>query len=591
MHLYLDFYSEINQAPTLYITNSVFYSKQLKMKPLYSFFLAFFAINVAQSQTLNISPSQLYVDEELSLVVCHLYNIEDYSDLSAYEELDLIFNHEVYGFDAMPDSLSYKAAYLVNNNSTQYQLYFTSLPLISINSDTNIPDEPKVAAFLNYDDEHKQFNSIIGIEVRGGSSQSYPKKSYDLELWQDATGEESHSESFGDMRSDDDWILNGLYNEPLRMRNFINHKLWLDIHQVHYQEQEEEAKAGADVEYVEMFLNGKYNGVYLLTEQIDRKLLKLKHYENNTIQGELYKAISWGGAPTFDALLPFDNNDRLWNAYSYKYPKVSEITDWQYIYDFIDFVMNSDDQSFTDEVWSRFEQNNFIDYFLFLNMIAAGDNTGKNIYLAKYDQNHPYFYTPWDMDGSLGNTWQGLPTNYPYGIYSNKFYDRVFELNPGGFKTKVRNRWNELRDNIFNTQNLRNRVLAPYNYLTDNKVYEREAMIYPTHPFSESDKNYLVNWLNSRLLYLDSEIHDITPIDHIHQENTLSLYPNPSKNTVFLKVVDAIKADEVYQIYNELGQKIQTAQLDNLSIDISTLPNGFYFLKLKGELLKFVKMN
>ena len=61
------------------------------------------------------------------------------------------------------------------------------------------------------------------------------------------------------------------------MRSFITNKLWNKIHQPHYSNRAPEAAAGADLMFVEVFLNRSYNGLYQLSEQVSRELLQLKN--------------------------------------------------------------------------------------------------------------------------------------------------------------------------------------------------------------------------------------------------------------------------------------------------------------------------
>ena len=148
------------------------------------------------------------------------------------------------------------------------------------------------------------------------------KKTYDLEFWNDEIGADTKNVQFGELRLDDDWILDALYNEPLRLRSYVANKIWLQMHTPNYLSEEPNAKAGANVKYVEMFVNHQYNGIYNLSEQIDPKQLKLVKF-NNTMSGELYKGISWG-ATTFTALPNYNNELRQWSGYEFKHPKEEE---------------------------------------------------------------------------------------------------------------------------------------------------------------------------------------------------------------------------------------------------------------------------
>lgn len=73
----------------------------------------------------------------------------------------------------------------------------------------------------------------------------------------------------------------------------------------------------------------------------------------------------------------------------------------------------------------------------------------------------------------------------------------------------------------------------------------------------------------------------------------VTLYPNPSANKLYLNNYN--HTIEKYQIYNSIGQKVNSTLYENQFIDISSLENGVYFLKLeteKGvEQLSFIKSN
>ena len=106
------------------------------------------------------------------------------------------------------------------------------------------------------------------------------------------TGEETNSLPLLNMRDDDDWLLFGLYNEPLRIRNVMNHQLWQDIHTPYYIDEEEDAMAGIKTQYIELAVNNEYMGIYALCEQMDRKQLQLKKYKHIPLEVNYIKALA-----------------------------------------------------------------------------------------------------------------------------------------------------------------------------------------------------------------------------------------------------------------------------------------------------------
>lgn len=544
---------------------------------------AFFSLS--QVLTLDLPDTQAYVDQELRLIVARIDDMDRYSDLSGFSALEAVIDTMVYRFDGLPSSLDYESAYEATADGSRYTLYFTELPLIGIESQDSIVDEPKVLGTLTYTDEIQTLSTAIGVELRGGSTLTAPKNTLDIELWQDAITMESRDEKFGDLRSDDDWILDAMYNEPLRMRSFFAHKLWLEMHSLYYKDEEPKAKSGADVLYVELFLNGRYNGVYALSEQLDRKQMKLKSYKEE-IRGELYKGTTWG-APTYGNPPTFNNASREWAGYEYKYPKEDEATDWQSVFDFVSFVNSASDEDFVNEIWDRFDYDNYLDYFIFLNVLRATDNTGKNIYLSKYKRDEPYFNVPWDLDGCFGTVWNGEKEDVTNDILTNGFIDRVIELNPHNYNVTVAARWKDYRTDLLSTDRLLTFFEERFDYFKDNKVYEREALVYPNYPFDEESLAYMDAWIRERMSFLDTYFDALTSVVDVESNNKILLYPNPVNGRIYLENT-IVYLNEDYKIMNERGQIVMRGKIQTDSISIDRLTSGVYVFFVDGLQSRFV---
>ena len=462
------------------------------------------------------------------------------------------------------------------------------IPSISIQTEGEIIDEPKVlGTFLYMDLNGEIISSNIGIEIRGGFSQSYPKKTYDIEFWNDATGSETSDVQFGGLRKDDDWILDALYNEPLRLNSFITHKLWLEMNQLYYADQEPKAKSGADVMYVEVTINDEYQGIYLLSEQVDRKQLKLKRNNNTGIRGELYKAFDNDDAVFFnDPDETPDNSSSVWSGYEFKYP--TDFIDWMNVEELVNYVANSSDLDFSEGIESRFDIKNLMDYFILLNIARILDNRGKNIYLCRYDSDEPYFLTPWDLDGSWGLLWDGSNDTNTQGVLSNNLFDRLIENDVDGFRQKISDRWNSLRTSLLSDEALENRINSTNQFLIANQVYEKETNTWD-YEYSESNLEYIFDWIEDRLDFLDKYFNAIT--DVVNQSSLdFSLYPNPAYDSI--NVRGDFKKNDSINIYNIFGILMEKEDWlsDKQKMSIRELPAGAYILEIKGNRKLFYKI-
>jgi len=446
-----------------------------------------------------------------------------------------------------------------------------------------ISDSPKILGHFEFKaPETPLVSSRIGVEYRGATSQSYPKKSMEIEFWLDDNGDETQEFSLLNLHKGDSYNLQAMYNEKLRINSKTSNELWQKIYpNVHYKNDENDAKSGILMKYADLFLNGEYRGVYALGEKVNRKILKLKKNDGNQIKGELYKGDQWGGATTFTGLIPFDNNSDLWDGYEYKHPK--DVIRWENLYNLIDFVLNENDETFNATYSSKFDVDNMVDYFIFLNLVRATDNTGKNIYLAKYKKDGPYFYVPWDLDGTFGSIWDGTEDDVVDDLLFNGLYTRLWQ--EPGFRSKLAKRWAHLRTDIVTKENLVQMLNNNMEKLKKSGVYEREAIVWDAYEFSPETLNYQKDWLGRRIDFLDSIMKTLSATDTPLKNSKLSLYPNPASDFLYIDAGNMKNSD--LQIIDFSGREILSKNLGNITtqiqIPITNIPEGIYFVILKGD--------
>ncbi|GAB3321465.1 hypothetical protein GCM10027299_15940 [Larkinella ripae] len=410
-----------------------------------------------------------------------------------------------YVFTQSVSSFEVGKPYKVKNGNSTYTLYFTNLPLIEIKTQGNKvisnTDDRTKGTFTLANGDQPTFTASMGIRNRGNISRKFPKKSYNMELWKDPNGDDELETSLLGMRSDSKWYLLAMYNEPLRLANATSHALWLNMHKLYYQAQEPDANSAIRTKYCDVFINDAYAGVYLFTEPMDRKQLKLKKTsDNGAIRGELYKADGWSDATKFVGLPPFpsDPNAEVWAEFEMDYPDPY----WNNLYELIRFIVKSSAQDFQANAAQKLKIDNLVDYFIFLNLVNATDNVGNNQFVARYKENEPYFLIPWDLDGTFGYTTIAERSEETRSILTQGLFDRLLALDPASFKSKARKRWFALRKNDFSAQNLKTKLAGNFNQLTTEGAYARESMKWPG-TVKTGDLPIVNTWLDQRLSFLD----------------------------------------------------------------------------------------
>ncbi|MFD1141818.1 CotH kinase family protein [Larkinella insperata] len=467
----------------------------------YVFFLAFFLqFTATLAQPVSVSTGRYQIDKNLKLIVCN--QVPAFPAGQQYPVLrldaDYTFTQPVSAFEA-------GKAYKVKNGSNIFTLYFTGFPLVEIKTQGNqtISNTSKrtKGSFSLANGTDPLFTSHMGIRIRGNISRRFLKKSYNMELWQDPEGEEEREVSLLNLREDSKWYLLAMYNEPLRLNNATSHAIWLDMHKVYYAAQEPKANSAIRTKYCDVFINGAYTGVYLFTEPMDRKQLQLKKTaDDGTIRGELYKSGGWTGATTFTGLpAPPTNPDaEEWASWEMDYPDPY----WNNLYELVKFLVNSPANEFKNTVSQKLRIDNLIDYFIFFNLTYATDNTGNNQFLARYKADEPYFFIPWDFDGTFGYSTNFDRSEETRTVLSNGLFDRLLALDPTGFKSKLRSRWFALRNNQLSVRNLKSKFAGNYNLLTTEGAYARETLKW-SGTVNTGDMATVNAWLENRLRFLD----------------------------------------------------------------------------------------
>ena len=129
------------------------------------------------------------------------------------------------------------------------------LARVSISVKGEIPDgKKKTGRMVVRDGGRTHYRGRIGIERRGQSSQRFPKKSWSLEL-RDRKGDNRDVSLLG-MPADDDWVLYAPYNDKALMRNVLA-----------YETARRMGRYAARTRFVEVRLDGRYHGVYVLLEK------------------------------------------------------------------------------------------------------------------------------------------------------------------------------------------------------------------------------------------------------------------------------------------------------------------------------------
>jgi hypothetical protein len=504
---------------------------------------------------------------------------------------------------------------------------FSSLPFVQLYSNTTLtatytlgritvtePDKPGSAEYL-----------LSDLKTRGALAASLVKKAYSIKL-KDPNGVTAMDRSFFGLRSDNNWVLDAMGIDLARMRNRVSTDLWNDFSvKPYWWDQEPNIVNGTRGHYVEVFVNDSYNGLYCMTEKIDRKQLNLKKFKPATAttpvvqRGALFKADEWsfesqmGNTKTAyyyvgKVVGTYNNASETWCNFACKYPDLGdgEPIDWRSMYTAVSQCSDfTSDAEFYPNAQVLFDLPEVRDYYLLIELVLAADNQGKNMYFSMYDQSvsPKMIITPWDLDATWGRRWDGsngvtganqnfdsFVTTYEHG-QSNLFI-RLKKLNPGGFNDMLKSRYKELRGTYFSYNQLIGRFNAYQSMLKKSGALSREIAKWTgTRVAAEAnfDLTYLSSWISSRLSYLDTQYLG-GPYVGLNNPDLVSIEVSPNPVRDFVTVSNLLNGTHV-RILNIQGTIIRSfiSESNRISVDMSDCAPGIYFVRAGNRSVKIIK--
>lgn len=501
------------------------------------------------------------------------------------------------------------------------KIRFTFLPIVelncsSVNSKAYTTGSLRVTdpASLGYDSL-----MIAAFKYRGASSSNYPKRSYAIKL-RDENGNSVDRKLLG-YRSDNNWILDAMYIDLACMRNRVATDLWNAFEcKPYYADREKKVRTGTRGKFVEVILNGQWWGLYCMTEKMDRKQLKLKKFVpaaqsttgENEVHGVLYKSNQW----TYEVFMGHESNDdndnkqviyphkkvsdyknilgkETWCEYEFKYPDYEdEAVEWRPLHDAANMVATSFILNI-DSVKSRFDYPMLRDYYLFIDLLLATDNHGKNLFWYAYDTQGPegdkLSLAPWDLDGTFGQDWDGVITNtkdvtldfdtyiknYEHGQFA------IFDLikSRSEWQQDLKDRYAELRiKGVISGDSIANRFANYASLFEASLADQREQNMWSKayhsrHKDIQGGATYAESWIRRRVNWLDQKYGFDAAVTAINEAKAEAYFA--ALGGVGCISVNAGKAQPV-RIYNIAGQLVRNAQVGSGVTTINGIPAGIY---------------
>ncbi len=397
---------------------------------------------------------------------------------------------------------------------TVYQLPIVNITLANGKKQSQIDRDDTIPMTFSLDcSGANEFSSIANISGkirgRGNSTWKWDKKPYKIKL--------DDKQSLLGMDANRDWILLANYADKSLIRNTLAYdmgRLMTNLVWTPHQYP------------VDLFVNGKYCGVYSLGEHMEVAKSRVDIEEHSTEVDTDYFLEIGGMNPSGDinGVHYFHTDSRLVCFATYKSPDYQEITSEQKKY-LKDYFEKAEEAIKAGEGYEEYiDVDSFVDWILLYELCYNTDGCfRRSCFMVKEKGGKIRMGPAWDFDFAFGNF---LADNQQYndwvtvGKSDNDAYIKynwcTYLMRSPEFCKRLEERWNELRDSLLDVAET---TIDKYSELLDGSQQENfdiwriwdERIGYQSRPCYKANSfekqiQYLRDFLKKRAAWMDEAI-------------------------------------------------------------------------------------
>ncbi len=511
----------------------------------------------------------------------------------------------------------------------------SNLPIVIITtpSGQSIQDDPRIICNMkiidngfnirNYiTDQPTNYDGIIAIEIRGSTSQQYPKKGYGFET-QDSLGANLQVAILG-MPPENDWILNGPYPDKTLVRNALTFDLARKMG--HY---------ASDYRFCELVIDGDHRGTYIMMERIKQDVNRVNIaelatpnlWDDTLTGGYIVKVDKLTGEVGYSWLSNYDNEV----VFQFHDPEFDDLNSLQASYmenEIVQFedIINGPNFDDPNIGYSQYiNTQSFYDFFILQELGRTVDGYRSSSFLHKdkdgFSWNSKIVAGPmWDFNLSYGNADYcdaDLTTGWQYNFNNVCNFSTSIPfwwgklLQSSSYANGLKCRWEELRTGPLKTSNIHNFIDSLANYLQESRIrnFQRWPIIgqyvnwngFVGQSYQE-DLDYLKTYIANRATWVDNNIPGTCSLALEEGEFNAAyhkVWPNPSSEDLNLGISLFQTGDVEFVVYDIAGKIVYEQNLGTLNegthafeLDKFNLQTGsyIYWVKVNNDLLYSGKM-
>ena len=427
----------------------------------------------------------------------------------------------------------------------------SNIPVVMINTIDNQAIDSKekytdsTISITNTIDKYLIDNVKVGVKIRGNSTSVYSKKPFGIKF--------DKKQSLFGKEKNKSWVLLADYIDGSSLHNFTAFNLAKSFNNITYTPL---------AQHVRVYINGKYNGLYLLTEKVDEKagrcdcitdwsflddgsenynflaeldasapgdydgVLNETYFKENIAGEDRYISIKYPEKEDFEEAITDKKEEELSNIGLSK-SGIKEKLSTSEVKTEIENKTNTEYQRFFNYVKNYFaslgdacisgdynqmnniiDENSLIDMTLIDQLMGECDHSWKSYKFVKKAGEKLKIGPCWDYDWSLNTPWTGGISGYNNQIlvygnirtnYNNFIPQNYFATTEG--KAKIANRWNSIGNETVN-----NMIL----YLNQYSSFIQDELKYDADLWYGSDYDLIFRNIAGLQYYLSEEAKVLT---------------------------------------------------------------------------------
>lgn len=526
----------------------------------------------------------------------------------------------------MKKLLLFLSLFIALSAQSQVTLTSSNIPIIVITTPIgqSINDQTRIVCNMGVidnglgminelSDPYNNYNGNISIEIRGSTSQQYPKKSYGFET-QDALGANLNTPLLG-LPSENDWILNGPYPDKTLLRDALTYDLSRKFG--HY---------ASGYKFCELIINNEYLGVYILFERIkvDQNRVDIANLLPSDLTGDeltggyIVKVDKMTGEVGYSWPSLY-NPEVLFQFHDPEYDQLNPIQA-SYMENFIGEFENAINSPDFEDIALGYpnyiEKTSFYDFFLLQELGRTVDGYRSSSFMHKDKAsgawNGKLVAGPmWDFNLSYGNADYcdaDLTTGWQYN------FDEVCDFTSAipfwwekllastSYRNGLKCRWEELRQGPLHTDSINSYIDSMSNYLQEARIrnFEKWPIIGVYVNWNsfvgmtyEEDLNFLKTYIQQRSLWIDNNlpgICDLSLNESVFQPQYFKVWPNPMNDIGYIGYTLFNSGEITLELTDLSGRVIHSQQIGYREIgehaeliNVSGLSQGNYIYTLKSN--------